>query len=1570
MWMRDWQTDEDHIGQLRGLFAAAVGAYRANPNLVREHANLESSIRVGGYANRTLLELVQNAADAIASGGHGTRGRVELVLDRGSDTLYCANQGKPFTVEGLTALVHAHLSAKRGDEIGRFGLGFKSVLAVTDRPQVFSRPMSFEFNSPEAQAALETLCPDDAHHPVLRLATPIQDIYSELSRDPLLAELAEWATTVVRLPHVSRADRLEEELRGFRSEFLLFVGAVSEVRLRIVGGPAPLESRHVSSDLGDGRLRIERPGGSDSTWRVCSEMHAPSSEARREVGDAVARESVKITVAIPEDRSERLMGEFWSYFPLQDRTSATALFNAPWSVNDDRTTLLENRYNKEIILHLAKMFVRLLPAMSRVDDPAAHFDYMPARGREAQFYGDRLLTAHVPFIAAQTEVIPDTRGALRSPGELTPLDFHDVKDHDVKSEQFRRWSDSPGTDPDVPHWRCYTTPTRDARLRGIYIAWSGGLPGELQRRDETRALEAVLTRPILTWLREWAQSDLAGAAGAFAFVAARSGKKELAQARVIPTDDGLKSLEDHPHVYLEAVEDVTLEGASFIDPAFLKRQGVRHHLERLGFRALDPDSVFLARLDRLSVDSTPRELERFWNSALDVRDSVAVAKVSQKIDLVIPVPVLGGGWVPATEVFDIPELRAVGIPCLDRVRCVPAVAHAAGVVVKARLGYPLDDEPQAERYQAAIIDLFNQTLLPGVPEATRLELHQYDGVGPFSVLPLLAEAGASDDVRMRWTIDLATLDPGSWWTAEDAQTGDTRQIPSPARWAVRTFGLVRSDFGTRPPDAVVDPSLVRYQGLLPLLQGPHALQKALDLPSRLEDVPVEVLREALERDDVRDTMRDDVLAAFVLDASRLAYPEGRPPHILARVGRAIEKQRVASVYLAVTDEEEKVLRSKSKPFLRVDRESVEEYVRHCGCSRFEDSFSFSTIVEGGQDPESVLDTFPGLKSHWAVDQAKLAGATVARALYVTKRVTTDEGVEDHELPYLRSGSALVVPKSLTERQTLLAVNEAFGLGLSNAHLEEVTKAAVDQRLESTRQAARAAKDDDERLEVFFGDDTLRERLPTGLWQALEAQGLTARTTVAKLFLTVYGSDSVKQLEDDFRFEGFEDVPTQWAGGGATIDWLRRMGFGSRFAGRPTEHQADQFLVPGAVRLGDLHNYQKTIAEKLRDVLTHPGPDGRARKGMVELPTGAGKTRVATETLLKLFKDDVLSGSVLWIAQSVELCEQAVQTFSAVWRHLGDERPLFIGRLWENNTVREPDTAFSVVVATDAKLEAVLHAPEYDWLRTPTVVYVDEAHRAGARYTPLFRLLGVDGEQGERPLVGLSATPFRGGQAESVQTAQLAARFGHHKMAAFERDAYRELQKLEVLAKVRHEVLAGVHCELDANQQEDIRDRRLVDRALMEKLGRDQERLRILSEHILDQDRDWPILVFTPSVLSAQVLAATLRCHDTSAAAVSGQTGRQERRDIIAKFQKGEIQVLANCDLLAQGFDAPAVRALYIARPTFSPSAYIQMAGRGLRGPKNGGKEECLIVDMADNFGAANDFLGYRDYESLWKEQRG
>ena len=317
--------------------------------------------------------------------------------------------------------------------------------------------------------------------------------------------------------------------------------------------------------------------------------------------------------------------------------------------------------------------------------------------------------------------------------------------------------------------------------------------------------------------------------------------------------------------------------------------------------------------------------------------------------------------------------------------------------------------------------------------------------------------------------------------------------------------------------------------------------------------------------------------------------------------------------------------------------------------------------------------------------------------------------------------------------------------------------------------------------MYVGDDDLRDALPRGLWSALAAQGLVDdRTSVADLFLTVYGSEALQILADRFRDEGFNDVPSAWAGLPAAISWVRKMGFDAKYR-RPAEskRRPEEFVVPGAVKLNPLHKYQKTISEELRVVLTQPSALGPGQKAMVELPTGAGKTRVATQTALRLFADEVLDGTILWIAQSAELCEQAVQTFEEVWRYLGrrasaDDRPSLgrqqgprarhgaeRGRRDRRQARGDPRSA-GVRVAGLA--DCCLHR------RGAPLRRLDAVHQ-------LLQWLGVDGRSWERPLVGLSATPFKGSASNTKATEALAARFGGKRLAAFEDDAYSQLVKL-------------------------------------------------------------------------------------------------------------------------------------------------------------------------------------------------
>ena len=104
--------------------------------------------------------------------------------------------------------------------------------------------------------------------------------------------------------------------------------------------------------------------------------------------------------------------------------------------------------------------------------------------------------------------------------------------------------------------------------------------------------------------------------------------------------------------------------------------------------------------------------------------------------------------------------------------------------------------------------------------------------------------------------------------------------------------------------------------------------------------------------------------------------------------------------------------------------------------------------------------------------------------------------------------------------------------------------------------------------------------------------------------------------------------------------------------------------------------------------------------------------------------------------------------------------------------------------------------------------------------------------------------------------------------------------------------------------------------------------------------------------------------------MDGETPPHTRRDFIKRFQDGEIRVLCNYNVLTTGFDAPKTDMIFISRNIFSPVRYMQIVGRGLRGPANGGTERCRVVTVCDNLGrydgkrAHHYFVKYyRDYLS-------
>ena len=254
--------------------------------------------------------------------------------------------------------------------------------------------------------------------------------------------------------------------------------------------------------------------------------------------------------------------------------------------------------------------------------------------------------------------------------------------------------------------------------------------------------------------------------------------------------------------------------------------------------------------------------------------------------------------------------------------------------------------------------------------------------------------------------------------------------------------------------------------------------------------------------------------------------------------------------------------------------------------------------------------------------------------------------------------------------------------------------------------------------------------------------------LAELTLAQFGPATLSVLRNALAAEGLKP-PARWNTAEARA-FVACIGFPVEFAASPEARREAEEFISGPIELPPLHDFQDEVLEGIRKLV---GSGTTRRRAVVNLPTGGGKTRVTVEAAVRLvLAPESDRRSVIWIAQTDELCEQAVQAFRQVWLNLGAQRTdLRIVRLWGGNpnpAIRETDKPL-VVVASIQTLSSRMGADELEHLEHPGMVVVDECHHAIApTYTKLLQWLDAaapragEPQRDEPPIIGLSATPFR------------------------------------------------------------------------------------------------------------------------------------------------------------------------------------------------------------------------------------
>ena len=102
---------------------------------------------------------------------------------------------------------------------------------------------------------------------------------------------------------------------------------------------------------------------------------------------------------------------------------------------------------------------------------------------------------------------------------------------------------------------------------------------------------------------------------------------------------------------------------------------------------------------------------------------------------------------------------------------------------------------------------------------------------------------------------------------------------------------------------------------------------------------------------------------------------------------------------------------------------------------------------------------------------------------------------------------------------------------------------------------------------------------------------------------------------------------------------------------------------------ELLDYQYYIKQR---VLANLNSGHQLERMLVHMPTGTGKTKTSMHIITNYLNFTLeKKGLVIWIAHTTELLQQAYDTFSEVWNHLGDGS-ITAYKLWGSRTIDKTD----------------------------------------------------------------------------------------------------------------------------------------------------------------------------------------------------------------------------------------------------------------------------------------------------------
>jgi len=385
-----------------------------------------------------------------------------------------------------------------------------------------------------------------------------------------------------------------------------------------------------------------------------------------------------------------------------------------------------------------------------------------------------------------------------------------------------------------------------------------------------------------------------------------------------------------------------------------------------------------------------------------------------------------------------------------------------------------------------------------------------------------------------------------------------------------------------------------------------------------------------------------------------------------------------------------------------------------------------------------------------------------------------------------------------------------------------------------------------------------------------------------------------------------------------------------------------------------------------------------KKGLLVLPTGAGKTFTSVSWILRNIINK--NQKVIWVAHRHELLEQVKNEigklcYSNILPNKKQSKVLVHLVSGPHDRANKINRTDDIIIASVQTLNRNLERLKNQFLKYNDDVFlvIDEAHHATARtYKSLINT--IENNCKGYNILGLTATPFRTADKEKSLLAKV-----FDPKTIFKKDL-RELIINKILADPKF-------IPIDTKQKftkKDFSEKELellqsnfdLPEKIKKKIIERTDRNRLIVNHYIENKKKYKqTLVFALDQNHAMQLDALFKNMGVKSefvisgtqSAIGISRDKEANTKAIKDFRENKLETLINVNILTEGTDLPNTQTVFLTRPTKSKTLMTQMVGRALRGEKAGGTEDAYIVSFIDNW---SELVAWQSPEELFNDSIG